>query len=163
MVSLALRSPDGPRRAGEAVPLEVELRNEGDRELWMVGVVGGSEEGVRYPRYRPSVTLEGSVVAQPPPPEDPLVGPLRVADFRRLAPGEAFDPTAGMPLATFANLRPAEPGIYRYALELSTESERPEQWLGSFGQEQDREAVLELIARVPRLTVRSNDLDVEVG
>ncbi|MCX4835574.1 hypothetical protein OG746_43495 [Streptomyces sp. NBC_01016] len=28
-------------------------------------------------------------------PEDPLVGPLRSQDLRRLAPGESFDPTTG--------------------------------------------------------------------
>jgi hypothetical protein len=162
MISLLLRSPDGPRRAGEALPVEVELRNDGDDELWIVGVVGGSEEGVRYPRYRPSITKAGEVVGEPPPPEDPLVAPLRAADFKCLSPGEPFDPTTGLPLSTFANFRPPETGIYRYTLELSTESERPEQWLGSFGQDEERSGVLELIARVPRLTVRSNVLDVEV-
>jgi hypothetical protein len=45
---------------------------------------------------------------------------------------------------------------------LSTESSQPEEWLGRFGQEAERSAVLELVARVPRLTVTSNALEVEV-
>jgi hypothetical protein len=127
----------------------------------MVGVVDGSEHGVRYPHYRPSVELDGSVVARPAAPEDPLVGPLRAADFRRLGPGEAFDPTlrdagaAYLPLATFATFAPAEPGRYRYSLTLSTESSDPEQWLGRFNQDAERAAVLELVARVPRITATS--------
>jgi hypothetical protein len=150
------------------VPVRVEVRNAGRGDLWMVGVVGGSEEGVRPPRYRPSVTRDGVVVAEPPPPEDPLVAPLRRADVRRLAPGEGFDPTAPeggaayLPLSTFATFAPAEPGRYSYALVLSTESEEPREWLGSFGQDAEREAVLELVARVPQLTVASNVLEVEV-
>lgn len=111
--------------------------------------------------------LGDAVVSSPAAPEDPLVGPLRTADFRRLAPGEAFDPTrrdagaAYLPLATFATFAPAEPGRYCYALTLSTESRDPEGWLGRFNQDAERDAVLELIARVPRITLTST-VDVDV-
>jgi hypothetical protein len=149
------------------VDVRVEVRNTSAADVWMVGVVDGSEHGVRYPYYRPSVELEGAVVSEPAAPEDPLVGPLRTVDFRRLAPGEAFDPTrrdggaAYLPLATFATFAPSEPGRYRYALTLSTESGDPAEWLGRFNQDAEREAVLELIARVPRITVTSA-LEVDV-
>ncbi|MGH2750613.1 MAG: hypothetical protein ACRDK3_07035 [Actinomycetota bacterium] len=167
-VVLLLHGPKGPHPAGVAVPVRVELRNEGPDELWMVGVVDGSEGGVRYPHYLPTVSREGRVVAQPPPPEDPLVGPLRAVDFRRLAPGEAFDPTeprqgaAYLPLSTLTNFIPLESGKYGYRVELSTESDHPDEWLGRFNQEGEREAVLALIAKVPRLRVASNSLEVEV-
>lgn len=134
----------------------------------MVGVVDGSEEAVRFPHWRPAAIRDGAVVAAPPTPEDPLVGPLRAADFRPLAPGESFDPTrpeggaAYMPLSTFASFVPSEAGSYRFTLELSTESPRPEDWLGRFGQDAERERVLELVGRVPRLTVASNVLEVSV-
>ncbi|MGH2697825.1 MAG: hypothetical protein ACRDJL_01325 [Actinomycetota bacterium] len=148
--------------------MSIELRNATDHELWMVGILDGSEEGVRFPRYAPSVSRGDEVVAGPPSPEDPLVAPLRAADFRRLAPGESFDPgdpsgdAAYMPLSTFANFRPPAPGRYRYGLVLSTESEAPERWLGRFNQDAERAAVLDLIQRVPRLTVTSNVLEIEV-
>jgi len=167
-VVLLLRAPEGPHPTGQPVAVQVEIRNQAADDVWMVGVVDGSEEGVRYPHYRPTVTRDGDVVARPPPPEDPLVGPLRTTDFRRLGPGQAFDPTrrdggaAYLPLATFATFRPAEAGSYRYTLVLSTESSRPEEWLGRFGQEAERDAVLELVARVPRLTVTSNTLEIEI-
>ena len=166
-LDLVLRGPDGPQPVGGAIDVAVEVRNLWAGKVWVVGVVGGSEEGIRYPHYRPSVTRDRSVVAAPPPPEDPLVGPLRVADFRRLGPGEGFDPTRGegatyLPLITFATFRPAEPGVYEYTLTLSTESQRPEEWLGPYNQEAEREAVLDLVTRVPRLTLKSNPLVVEV-
>jgi hypothetical protein len=167
-VVLLLRGPEGTQPPGQPIAVQVEIRNEGAEDVWMVGVLDGSEGGVRYPRYRPSVTRDGDVVASPPPPEDPLVGPLRTGDFRRLGPDEAFDPTrreagaAYLPLSTFATFRPVEPGIYRYSLVLSTESSQDEDWLGRFGQEENRSEVLELVSQVPRLTVNSNTLEVEV-
>ena len=98
-----------------------------------------------------------------------MTGPLRASDFRSLAPGEAFDPTvreagaAYLPLLTFATFAPQQPGAYTLTLELSTESERPDEWLGSWGQDAERERVLELVRQVPRMTVRANDLVVEVS
>lgn len=163
---LVLRAPAGPQPLGQPLAVIVEVRNASSSDVWMVGVIDGSEEGVRYPHYRPSVTRSGAVVAAPPPPEDPLVGPLRTSDFRQLGPGEAFDPTRGngaayLPLSTFASFHPSQPGAYRYELTLSTEGGQPEDWLGRFGQETERAAVLDLVARVPRLTLTS-DVTVDV-
>jgi hypothetical protein len=166
-VALVLHAPKKRSPVGAPVAVTVEIRNIGDRELWMVGVLDGSEGGVRFPRYEPSVTLEDDVVAAPSSPEDPLVGPLRPTDFKRLTPGESFDPSdpsgaaAYLPLSTFANFIPRSPGTYRYVLALSTESDAPERWLGRFNQDAERNAVLDLVQRVPRLTL-SNAVEVEV-
>lgn len=165
-VTLVLQGPE-KGGVGRPVQVRVEIRNDGEHAIWMVGVIDGSEDGVRFPRFMPSVKLEGKVAATPPPPEDPLVGPLRAADFRRLAPGESFDPTrpspgsAFLPLSTFANFVPSTEGVYRYELELSTESDGPERWLGRFNQDEERSSVLELLDKVPRVRVTAA-LQVEV-
>ncbi|MGP3927518.1 hypothetical protein [Streptomyces sp. 8N616] len=167
-LDLVLRAPEGPHALGTALPVEVELRNVGDKEVWVVGVLDGSEEGVRFPHYRPTITRGGIVVQPRLQKEDPHVGPLRPEDFRRLAPGEGFDPTvpAGgshyLPLATFASFRPTQPGRYRYGLTLATGSESPQQWLGGFGQrESERETLLDLVGRVPRGTVTARPVEIE--
>jgi len=152
---------DGPAEVsvGQPVELRVQIHNDSDHSIWMVGVVDGSEGGVRFPRYVPEVKLDGQVVAAAPPQEDPLVGPLRVEDFRKLDPGESFDPTqpshgaAYLPLSTFANFVPSKQGKYRFELALSTESDSAERWLGRFNQEDERASVLELIKEVPSLAV----------
>ena len=146
---LALHVPAGPHPVGRPVPVRVELRNAGDEDLCIPGVVDGSESGIRYPHWLPSVQLGGVTVAAPPRAEDPLVGPLRAEDFRCLRPGEDFDPGR---LATFAVFTPRTPGSYVYALDLSTESATDEAWLGRF--HQDR-SVLDLVARVPRFSTRA--------
>ncbi|GAA3445202.1 hypothetical protein [Planomonospora venezuelensis] len=154
-----LTAPGGPYPAGKPVPVSVSLV--AVAELLVTGVLDGSEDGSRYPRYLPSVSFEGRVAAAPPVPEDPLTGPLLASDFVRLAPGEAFDPCAARTLATFETFAPDRPGSYAYTLTLDTESEAPEQWLGRLGQTGAAE-VLALVRRVPRLRVTSPSLIVEV-
>ena len=166
-VELSL-APGATPRIGSPVQISIAVRNEADADVLMVGVIDGSEEGVRFPHYRPSISRDGEVVVGPPTPEDPLVGPLREADFTPLRPGQSFDPTQGdrgasySPIFTFSNFAPTTPGTYSYELTLSTASEQSEQWLGRFAQDDEREAVLALLERVPRLTVASNVLAVTV-
>ncbi|GAB2818031.1 hypothetical protein [Streptomyces daliensis] len=164
MLEIALHGPARAHPVGRQVPVTVTVRNTSRDVVWAAGVLDGSEDGVRYPRYLPSVLRDGRPVAGPPAPEDPLVGPLRPGDFRRLAPGESFDPTGHgfLPLTTFTTYAPDLPGRYLYGLSLSTESDTPEDWLGRFGQGEERAAVLELVKRVPRLTVTSVPLEVVV-
>ncbi|MDJ1131135.1 hypothetical protein [Streptomyces iconiensis] len=162
---LELRGPAHlPHPLGSPVPVVVTLHNTSAHRVWAAGVLDGSEDGVRYPHYEPAVLLEGRTVSPRRQPEDPLVGPLRPADFRQLEPGEAFDPTGPgyLPLTTFTTFTPRRPGTYLYTLTLSTLSADPEEWLGRFGQGEERATVLGLVARVPRERTVSPPLPIEV-
>ncbi|MBQ0851621.1 hypothetical protein J8N05_25980 [Streptomyces sp. BH-SS-21] len=189
MIDLVLYGPSGPQPLGLPAPVRVELRNTGGHHLWIAGVLDGSENGLRFPRYRPTITRagegegegegdvggggedagsagSGAVVASPAPAEDPLVGPLRPADLRTLAPGESWDPTSGpgcLPLMTFAHFAPRRPGRYRYTLTLDTDAARLEDWLGGFGVPvgSAREDLLALVARVPRTSVVADPVEVD--
>ena len=151
----------GPVRCGEPVPLRISVTNNSAAPLAMVGVVDGSESALRFPHYLPAISQHDKVVARPPSPEDPLVGPLRTLDIVRLAPRASFDPCAGfsgaayLPLSTFANFRAAAPGLYRFTLTLNTTSPRPEAWLGRFNQDLELDAVLALIGQVPKVELTS--------
>ncbi|TLS47090.1 hypothetical protein FE633_05940 [Streptomyces montanus] len=168
MLDLVLHGPSGSQPVGRPATVRAEIRNTGERDLWIAGVLDGSENGLRYPHYLPAITRadNGGLVARPAPAEDPLVGPLRANDLRRLAPGESCDPTTGpgcLPLMTFAHFTPDRPGRYVYTLTLSTESTAPEQWLGGFALPvgTEREQLLALVARVPRTTVTAAPVEVE--
>jgi hypothetical protein len=39
--------------------IKIEVRNLSQQSLWSVGVVDGSEEGIRYPHYLPRIALGG--------------------------------------------------------------------------------------------------------
>lgn len=162
---LELRGPaELPHPVGAPVPVMVTLHNASARSVWAAGVLDGSEDGVRYPHYEPAVLLEGRTVSPSRQAEDPLVGPLRPDDFRRLEPGEAFDPTGPgyLPLTTFTTFAPERPGTYLFTLTLSTLSSSPGEWLGRFGQGEERAALLELVGRVPHERAVSRPLPVEV-
>ncbi|MER6425358.1 hypothetical protein [Streptomyces sp. NPDC001137] len=152
---MVLHAAKGPHPVSEPVPVEVELRNVSDAAVWVVGVLDGSEAGLRFPHFRTAVLHGGGTVYRPLV-EDPLVGPLLRSHFRLLSPGESFDPSAGggdgyLPLTVFTQFRPLERGQYQYRLTFSSESARPEQWFGRFGQRADEHpALIDLISRVPR-------------
>lgn len=167
IVTLTLYGPDRPLARGAPVPIRIEVKNVSSDSIWMVGVLDGSETGTRFPHYLPEIRLAGHLGAKPPAPEDPLVSPLRLTDFHLLEPGAGFDPTATpgaayLPVSTFSNFRPSIPGRYEVQLVLSTESRTLEQWLGKFGQDLERAAVLDRLPLIPKLTVTSNLLAVEV-
>jgi hypothetical protein len=130
------------------------------------GVLDGSETGFLFPLYLP----EKNASVKFEPPEIEACGnasPLRITDFRLLKPKECFDPTKSvdetsyLPLFTFNNFRPNTAGVYELSLTFSTESRRDEQWLGITGYPGE-EKVLELLEEIPRLTVKSNILQVKV-
>ena len=53
--------------------------------IWIVGVLDGSEAAYRFPHYKPSITRPRPV-AQPEADGCGNVVPLRLEDFRQLAP-----------------------------------------------------------------------------
>jgi len=167
-IELHLSAPS-PVRVGEAVDIEVALRNASARPVWIVGVVPGSEGGLRLPRYLPRVIADGTVVAAPARSRAARLPPLRLRDFRLLASGESVDPTQGgvehgwTRLQTFLSFRPRRPGRYVFVLTLSMQSDSPEQWLTEVDLADDRDELLARIGHVPRLVAESNRLEVKVA
>ena len=157
-------------KRGAQRAVSIEVTNTGDTDIYLVGVVDGSEACARYPKWQPIVEGESA----PPPPERPdFTSPLLPDDFRLLKPGERFDPTdpsAGgrfFPISAFDALSEL-PGRYRVSLELDTRSEDVRQWMGTLpvrGPELERQAaaVSSRLRAVPRLVVRSNALEITVG
>lgn len=62
---MVLRAATCPHPLGEPVPIEVELRNVSDAGVWVVGVLDGSEAGMRFPHFRTEVLHGGRTVYQP--------------------------------------------------------------------------------------------------
>lgn len=151
-------------KVGDSVPVKVEVRNVSGKPLRVVGVLDGSEAGVRYPHYTARVTGPDY---QPPTLERPeYTSPLRPQDFRLLKSSEGFDPTvplggaAYVPLVCFSHFCPPSPGRYKLSLTLSTDSDSDEEWLGTLPFAQDE--ALPLIAQVPHVRVESNVLVIHV-
>jgi hypothetical protein len=162
-IQIELTSAKGARQPlSEPPELSVRVTNTSDEPVWMVGVLPGSE-GMRYPRYE--VEIEGpSGRAVPPFPEgmDYARG-LQPADFKRLAPGESFDPQEGrqfIPIQQLAWFKPSRPGTYRFRVRLDTQEENPREWLGHT-YVRDPDKVITMLRQVPKIQVESNILEIE--
>jgi hypothetical protein len=153
----------------DPIQVAVEVRNVSPTPILMVGVVDGAESGARFPRWTPIVEgPNGPLVPERPD----FTSPLRPADFRRLEPGESFDPTipvggaAWFPLASFDAVS-QNPGRYSVALELDTEAPDDRAWQGTLPDHRPSAAaeaaqVAKLLADVPRLRARSNTVTITV-
>jgi hypothetical protein len=159
-LSVVLAVPSVLQKVGVVIPVKIEVRNVSSAGFWMVGVLDGSEQGYRFPHYRPSIRSDQPV----PPPEMEACGnvaPLRLQDFTHLDPNESFDPTvsnssaAYFPLYTFANFVAPTPGSYQFQLKLSTLSDKEEDWLGMLGYPGESD-VLARLKDVPRVELESN-------
>lgn len=165
-ISIVLSAPPGGHRVNQPIGISIEICNISESPVRMVGVLEGSETGVRFPHYSPEI--KASIKLKPE--EMDVCGnvaPLRITDFRLLLPKESFDPTkpldeaSYLPLFIFNNFRPPAPGVYELSLTLSTESKNDEQWLGMLGYPGE-EKVLKLLKEVPRFKVKSNTLLLRV-
>jgi len=166
-VSIILESASQPE---QPTSISISVRNDSDRAIWLVGVVDGAQAGRRYPKWRPHV--EGPAGVMPPAETPDFTAPLRPADFRRLAPGEAFDPTKRVDDAWYFRVSAFDriveaSGDYRIFLELDTNAPDPSAWQGTLpdrrpGLEAERREVALLLEKVPRLRVRSNVLQVSI-
>ena len=166
-LSVILTTPGEPQKTGQPIPVSVQVKNISDHPLWLIGVLDGSEAGLRYPHWQPEIITPHPLSEAEPLPLSDMSAPLRAQDFRRLQPGESFDPTAAtgeaayLPITTFQNFRPAVPGRYEFRLTFSTASEEDEEWLGLIGYPGEAE-VLKRLKEVPRLRVKSNSAIIEV-
>jgi hypothetical protein len=170
-VSILLTARSGRIRIGAPAAIRIEVQNLSHSPIWLVGVVDGSEAGVRFPKWVPHVSGPKGVLAAAESPD--FTSPLRPVDFRRLAPGEHFDPTARtggaayFPIAAFERITEAA-GEYSVALQLDTDAPSPAAWMGTLpdrrpqaGAEADE--IARRIREVPRLQVQSNMLLIRVG
>ncbi|MDX0481416.1 hypothetical protein GOD90_20280 [Sinorhizobium medicae] len=151
---------------GKHPDIRIEVRNISQLPIWLVGVLDGSEAGARFPKWIPHISGPKGELS---PPESPdFTSPLRAADFRRLAPGESFDPTlpvdgaAYFPIAAFERLSD-EAGDYSVTLELDTSASTPAAWMGTLPDrrpqaESEAGEVVRRINEIPPMKVRSNTL-----
>lgn len=129
-----------------------------------MGALDGSETALRYPLYIPEISGSYRV---PPIPRCGMVQAIREKDFVLIKPGESFDPemkidTFGFHrIWAFSSFRPDIPGEYRLKLKYSTDSDEPRKWLGH-GMIQNLDKVLKLIEMVPKLTIESNVLIINL-
>ena len=150
MIQFTLHTNRHTYVVGETPDVKLRIRNISTSPMLFVGVLDGSEFGLRFPHYIPAVVGPSDVRSQIKAPD--FTAPLRHTDVRTLQPGEEFDPTAPVggaayvQIATFQYLTGAH-GIYTVSLTVSTECDTIDRWHGTLPAGLDP-TVTGLIARV---------------
>jgi hypothetical protein len=159
--------------SGSAPTISVEIANWTDSDIYLIGSLDGSDLKIRYPLCYFEVI---GPMGRPVPPRIPRfcanMNSLRVKDFVKVPPGGKFNPydhgffhSSQITPKTFTT-----PGEYRIRLVYSTDQADAKYWLGDVHGDQSlmlntggsNEAVVKLLAQVPKTTVTSNEITIRV-
>lgn len=151
-------------QVGRIPSVAVEIINQTDTDIYLVGNLDGSSVGLRYPHcYFKLIGPDGKPVHYPFH-GCANVNPLLEDDFVRVPPGDAFDPFKTFD--SLGQLIPRNfqvPGLYHIQFVYSTASDSIGDWAGFMNQDvAGKERLTELLQRVPKLEVTSNEVVVNV-
>ena len=154
---------------GRVPKVTVAITNGSKGDISLVGSLNGSDLRWRYPLCYFEVTGPDGKPADREVEWGFPTRKLREADFVRVAPGGVFDPYQhadrdGSSLAQ--QLRPwffATPGEYRIRFVYSTSSNSVDEWYcDAEAPAAARNRLLDMLRRVPKVKVRSNEVKVTV-
>jgi hypothetical protein len=162
-------SADETCEVGKAPKVTVRLINRTKGEIVLIGSLDGSDCKMRYPHAYFEVTG--------PPVDYTIKGigrcgntnPLRAKDFVTIKPGASFDPYQKIDEYGFFGahqLSPhnfTKPGKYRIRFHYSTEAPQPKLFGARPASDRPLPAeIMKLLERVPKVTLTSNEVVVEV-
>jgi hypothetical protein len=163
-------------KAGSAPTISVELANWTDRDIYLIGGLDGSDLKLRYPLCYFEVVGPNGPIALPRFRFCGNMNSIREKDFVKVPPGDKFDPYQTIDEQGFfgSSQITAEsfqaPGKYRIRFIYSTDQTDAKYWLGdSLGTRSEMltsgssdEAIVKLLAQVPKTTVSSNEITIQV-
>jgi hypothetical protein len=163
-------------RSGSAPTVAVEIANWTGSDIYLIGSLDGSDLKWRYPLCYFEVIGPNGRPAQPRIARCGNMNAIREKDFVKVPPGGKFDPYQTIDEYGFfgssqltAAIFPL-PGRYRIRLIYSTDQADAKCWLGdSHGNRSEMlntgrsdEAIIKLLDQVPKTTVSSNEITVQV-
>ena len=154
---------------GQAPKITVNITNQTDADIYLVGSLDASDVKWRYPHcYFEVIGPDGKSAVQGLG-RCGNMNTLREKDFVHLGPGDSFDPFQDIDGSGFFSayqlndrtFRAA--GEYRVRFVYSTNSTSIDQWAGDqLGSMSDNEKLVGLFKQVPKLEVKSNEIRVTV-
>lgn len=149
-------------KRGEVPKIQVRIKNEGEKAIYLSHSLDGSQEKMRYPYCYFEIKDSKGKRVETRVLRCGNTNPLEPESFAKVEPKATFDLSTGLhstQLYLFA--KNAKPGTYKLRFTYSTQSPDIEKWLGDgrLGQnsEKDRK-LLALLQQVPKSTIRSNEL-----
>lgn len=150
---------------GSKPAIQARLENVSDETIVLVGFRPGCEYSVRYPKMPVMIWIN-------PQPEEVTdtgtIGPgrgLTTDDFVELKPGESFDPfdaERGFSEHPYLQEELSHKGVYTFRLTYNVAGETLREW-NDTGEKLEPDGELgQLIKRVPKFKVESNELKIRV-
>lgn len=155
-------------KVGQVPKLEVQIINESYKEIYLIGSLDGSDDKSRMPYcYFTIVKPKPDTIIFP---GCKITNPIRTEDFVLVKPKGKFNPFQSIDdygffgdhtttqKETFQNA-----GIYKIQFHYSTDTNKIENFMGSFGQWSkgaDSMKIKSLLARVPKMDIISNRVDI---
>jgi hypothetical protein len=154
---------------GSTPLFEVELLNQTDTDIYLVGSLDGSDVQWRYPQCYFEVIGPDGKSAVVNPARCGNINPLRKSDFVLVPAAGVFDPFQEpffYPLHLNA-MTFREPGEYRVRFVYSTASDDIRRWNHGIWADEvvdvaEDAGLLSLLAQVPKTRVVSNELNVRI-
>lgn len=170
-LACTLSSPQSTWQAGDEVQVAVRIENNSEFSVPLIGSLDASDLAWRYPHCvweRWTETNGWQTVGSGP--RCGNTNDLRSEDILEIGPGEALDPYLNIDNKGFfesviqrGNFF-AEPGEYRLRFRYSTETRDDAAFRGDLNWGRDLSGSVEKqLARVPRVTLVSNELTVTVA
>jgi hypothetical protein len=119
-------------KVGEHPTFAAVMKNVSQGDVYVMGCLDGSESG-RYPRYEAVATVDSNPVQIEEFGRCGNMNALQTQDFKRLKPGESFDPFGAGYFQSYyltSAFKFDKPGTYEVKLVYDTNASEDEQFLG---------------------------------
>lgn len=156
-------------KVGQVPKLEVQIINQSNNEIYLIGSLDGSAEKWRFPYCY--FTIDKPKVDTILFPRCGNTNPIRIEDFVLVKPKGKFNPFQSIggsgffgdhtttQKETFRNA-----GIYKIQFHYSTDTDNIGNFMGNFGQWSkgaDSVKIKSLLARVPKMDIISNRIEIK--
>jgi hypothetical protein len=163
-------------KLGSMPAISVEIANWTDSDVYLIGSLDGSDLKWRYPLCYFEVIGPNGQLALPRLARCGNMNSIREKDFIKVPPGGKFNPYQTIDEHGFFGSSQITPttfqaeGEYRIRFVYSTDQKESKYWLGDAHGDQSEmlntggsnESVVKLLAQVPKTTVSSNEVTIQV-
>jgi len=174
-LKLTIKSDKQVYEAGESITVNVEIKNNSNKDIWIVLPQDGSERKFRYPHCLFEVRNSSGELVQDSRIGCKTTNPLKLDGFYNIKSGETFRLyKEGYRLETF--ICHLTPDVYSITFHYSTDAKKESEWHGLYSDDywnnrnknefwrniaDEIKKVKSMLRKVPRLTLTSNIITIE--
>ena len=152
-------------KTGEVPQLEVKITNAGDKDIYMIGALDGSEMLWRMPYCYYTVEKIGGRIDTPKVSRCGNTDPIHEDDFTVLKPGASFNPYLKRfyPVGIYFSSILNQPGTYKIRFNYNSNSSEMDSFDGRFNAlGKDSMEVRKLFPKAAKVQLVSNEIEIKI-